>query len=69
MKSDIREVLGNQEGLRVYWYYDLNDEKIKIVCVDPQHLVLPSKHKGKSKDEMMFDTFNQTINSKKHCIS
>lgn len=69
VKSDIREGLGIQEGLRVYWYYDLTDEKIKIVCIDPQHLVLPSRHKGKNKDEMMTVTFNQTINSKNHCIS
>lgn len=69
VKSDVRGSLGIQEGLRVYWYYDLNEEKIKIVCIDPQHLVLPSKHNGKNKDEMIHDTFNQTVNSKKHCIS
>ena len=69
MKSDIKGPLDLQEGLRVYWYYDLEDKKIKIVCIDPQHLVLPSKHNGMSKDEMMIKTFNAVTNSKKHCIS
>lgn len=69
MKSDIKGPLDLQEGLRVYWYYDLEDKKIKIVCIDPQHLVLPSKHNGISKDEMMIKTFYAVTNSKKHCIS
>lgn len=69
MKSDIKGLLDLQEGLRVYWYYDLEDKEIKIVCIDPQHLVLPSKHNGMSKKEMMIKTFNAVTNSKKHCIS
>lgn len=69
MKRDIKSLLDLQEGLRVYWYYDLEDKEIKIVCIDPQHLVLPSKHNGMSKEEMMIKTFNAVTNSKKHCIS
>ena len=34
MKTDIRGLLNVQEGIRVYWYYDMNDNEIKIVCVD-----------------------------------
>ena len=51
MKRDIKSLLDLQEGLRVYWYYDLEDKEIKIVCIDPQHLVLPSKHNGMSKEK------------------
>ncbi len=69
VKSDVRSNLDLQDGLRVYWYYDLSDEVIKIVCIDPQHLVLPSKHNGKPKDNVMIETYTQTVNSKKHCIS
>lgn len=69
VKSDVRSNLDLQDGLRVYWYYDLSDEVIKIVCIDPQHLVLPSKHDGKPKDTVMIETYTQTVNSKKHCIS
>ena len=29
MKTDIRGLLDVQEGLRVYWYYDLIDNEIK----------------------------------------
>lgn len=69
MKTDIRGLLNVQEGIRVYWYYDMNDNEIKIVCVDPQHLVLPSKHGKMNKNRMMITTFNAVTNSKKHCIS
>ncbi len=69
VKSDVRGTLNLQDGLRVYWYYDLTDDVIKIVCIDPQHLVLPSTHDGKPKDVVMLDTYNQTVNSKNHCIS
>ncbi len=69
MKTDIRGVFDVQEGLRVYWYYDLNDKEIKIVCIDPQHLVLPSKHGKMNKDKMMITTYQAVTNSKKHCIS
>lgn len=69
VKSDIRGPLGIQDALRVYWFYDLVDEKIKIICVDPQHLVIPSKHEGKTKEQMKNETFSKTVNSKKHCIS
>lgn len=69
LKSDIRSILNTQDALRVYWFYDLSDDKIKIVCIDPQHLVLPSKHDGKTKDQMMRETFKETTNNKKHCIS
>lgn len=69
VKSDIRGPLETQDALRVYWFYDLVDENIKIICMDPQHLVLPSKHNGKTKEQMKNETFNETVNSKKHCIS
>ncbi|WHI58981.1 hypothetical protein PYH69_09455 [Mammaliicoccus lentus] len=69
VKSDIRGPLETQDALRVYWFYDLEDENIKIICMDPQHLVLPSKHNGKTKEQMKIETFNETVNSKKHCIS
>lgn len=69
VKSDVRGTLNLQDGLRVYWYYDLTDDVIKIVRIDPQHLVLPSTHDGKPKDVVMLDTYNQTVNSKNHCIS
>ncbi|EHJ06985.1 hypothetical protein [Staphylococcus simiae] len=69
MKTDIKGLLDVQEGLRVYWYYDMNDNDVKIVCVDPQHLVLPSRHGKMNKEEMMATTFNAVTNSKKHCIS
>ena len=69
MKTDIRGLLDVQEGLRVYWYYDLIDNEIKIVCIDPQHLVLPSQHGKMNKDKMMITTYQSVTNSKKHCIS
>ncbi|RIN43257.1 hypothetical protein [Staphylococcus succinus] len=69
VKSDIRGTLDTQDALRVYWFYDLSDDKIKVICIDPQHLVLPSRHNGKNKDQMIKQTFNETTNSKKHCIS
>ncbi|MEB7801502.1 hypothetical protein NGC89_08575 [Staphylococcus xylosus] len=69
VKSDIRSMLDTQDALRVYWFYDLSDDKIKVVCIDPQHLVLPSKHNGKTKNQMIEQTFKETTNSKKHCIS
>jgi len=69
VKSDIRSMLDTQDALRVYWFYDLSDDKIKVVCIDPQHLVLPSKHNGKTKNQMIEQKFKETTNSKKHCIS
>lgn len=64
MKTDIRGLLDVQEGLRVYWYYDLIDNEIKIVCIDPQHLVLPSQHGKMNKDKMMITTYQSVTNSK-----
>lgn len=69
VKSDIKTSLNQQDGIRVYWYLDLGKDKLVIICLDPQHLVIPSTHNGKDKETMMHETFNETLNSKKHCIS
>lgn len=69
VKSDIKTSLGQQDGIRVYWYLDLDIDKLVIICLDPQHLVIPSDHDGKGKVDVMYETFDKTLNSKRHCIS
>lgn len=69
MKSDIKTSLGQQDGIRVYWHLNPQSDELVIICIDPHHLVIPSTHKGKDKNSMMYDTFDATLNSKRHCIS
>lgn len=68
MKSDIYDSLGVKSAVRVYWIYEQNENVIKIVCIDPQHLVIPSDHDGKDKNIVWDNTWNDLNQSKIHSI-
>lgn len=68
MKSDIYDKLGVKSVVRVYWVYELDKNIIKIVCIDPQHLVIPSSHDGKDKNTVWNNTWNDLHQSKLHSI-
>lgn len=58
IKSDLRDSFGDQVGVRVFLVFEFPDNdpdakvEFKIVLIDPFHLVIPSKHEGKTKEEM-----------------
>lgn len=68
MKSDIYDTLEVKSVVRVYWVYELDKNIIKIVCIDPQHLVIPSSHDGKDKHTVWNNTWDDLHQNKLQSI-
>jgi hypothetical protein len=74
MKADLKGSLSNQDGVRAYFTFDhevVEGEwiaKTQVIMIDLFHLVIPSKHKGKTADRSMRDTYHTNMNNKT-CMS
>ncbi|QLG38719.1 hypothetical protein HW560_11780 [Paenibacillus sp. E222] len=63
VKSNLIDALGQPKHIRVFTIMEFVTEPdlkaiYKIILIDPFHLVIPSKHGEKSKEEMEHDTYN-----------
>jgi hypothetical protein len=71
-KSQLADAFGNQSGVRVYAIVEVDKEELKaiynIVLIDPFHLVIPSQHDGRSKEQMERETFNNN-HQNRMCMS
>lgn len=71
-KTTLPDMLGAEGSFRVVslFYKDMKTKEhfLYILFVDPYHLFIPSKHKKKTADEMLADTYAK-YNSNLNCIS
>lgn len=68
IKSQLSDQFNEQVGVRVYIIVDIAEDgekaEFKIVLIDPFHLVIPSKDKGKSKEIVEKENFHLNKNNR-----